>query len=120
VSEAPEPGLAERLRAHLAGLPPEAVPVTYAEVAAALGLQPPRTIHRVTVALERLMEEDAAAGRPFLAALVIGRARAGLPAPGYFERAAALGRGPAADETERAAHGREVAAAIAHHLGGGR
>ena len=43
---------------------------------------PPRSIHRVTEALERLMEEDAAADRPFIAALDISKARGGLPAPG--------------------------------------
>jgi hypothetical protein len=33
-------------------------------------------------ALERLMEEDAAADRPFIAALAISKARGGLPGPG--------------------------------------
>ena len=32
---------------------------------------PPHSIHRVTEALERLMEEDAEADRPFIAALAI-------------------------------------------------
>jgi hypothetical protein len=36
----------------------------------------------VTEALERLMEEDAAADRPFIAALAISKARGGLPGPG--------------------------------------
>jgi hypothetical protein len=56
------------------------------------------------------MGEDAAAGRPFLAALVVGRARGGLPARGFYERAAALGRGPEPGETEAAFHDRELAA----------
>ena len=43
-------------------------------------------------ALERLMEEDAAADRPFIAALAISRARGGLPAPGFFDCARRLGR----------------------------
>jgi hypothetical protein len=38
--------------------------VTYGGLAL-LGLSPPNTIHQITVALERLMEEDAEAGRPF-------------------------------------------------------
>jgi uncharacterized Zn-finger protein len=49
-------------------------------------------IHRVTEAMERLMEEDAAADRPFIAALVISKARAGLPGPGFFDCARRLGR----------------------------
>lgn len=64
---------------------------TYQQVAAGLGLEPPNTIHRVTQALERLMAEDAAAGRPLLAAVVISRTRQGLPAPGFFARARELG-----------------------------
>ena len=47
---------------------------------------------RVTEALERLMEEDAAADRPFIAALVISKARGGLPASGFFDCARRLGR----------------------------
>ena len=38
------------------------------------------------------MEEDAAADRPFIAALAISKARGGLPAPGFFECARRLGR----------------------------
>jgi hypothetical protein len=56
------------------------------------------------------MGEDAAADRPFLAALIVGRARNGLPARGFYDRAAALGRGPEPGETEAAFHDRELAA----------
>jgi hypothetical protein len=42
--------------------------------------------------LEALMAEDAAAGRPFRAALCEGKLRGGLPAPGFFEAAQRLGR----------------------------
>ena len=38
------------------------------------------------------MEEDAAADRPFIAALVISKARGGLPAAGFFDCARRLGR----------------------------
>jgi hypothetical protein len=51
----------------------------------------PISIQRVTEALERLMEEDAAADRPFIAALVISKAHGGLPAPGFFDCARRLG-----------------------------
>jgi hypothetical protein len=65
-----------------------------AEQVAVIGSErlPPHSIHRVTEALERLMEEDAAADRPFIAALAISKARGGLPAPGFFECARRLGR----------------------------
>ena len=38
------------------------------------------------------MEEDAAADRPLIAALVISKVRGGLPAPGFFDCARRLGR----------------------------
>jgi hypothetical protein len=66
--------------------------ISYQELAKALHILPPHSIHRVTEALERLMEEDAAAGRPFIAALAISKARGGLPAPGFFDCARRLGR----------------------------
>lgn len=66
-------------------------PVTYAEAAAAMGLTPPGTIAQVTALLEQTMRQDAAAGRPFLAARVVSRAT-GLPGRGFFDLAAALGR----------------------------
>ncbi len=81
-----------RVRAHLVDVARRRIPVTYLELANSLRLSPPHTIHRVTVALERLMEEDAQAGRPFIAALAISKARGALPAPGFFDRARRLGR----------------------------
>lgn len=67
------------------------VPVTYAEAAAAMGLTPPGTIAQVTALLEQTMRQDAAAGRPFLAARVVSRATS-LPGRGFFDLAMALGR----------------------------
>ena len=66
--------------------------ISYQELAKALHILPPHSIHRVTEALERLMEEDAAADRPFIAALAISKMRGGLPAPGFFDCARRLGR----------------------------
>ena len=74
--------------------PPTALPMTYHRLAEALGLQPPRTIARVTQALEASMREDAAEGRPFIAALVVSRRAPHMPARGFFEFAVALGRFP--------------------------
>jgi hypothetical protein len=66
--------------------------ITYGGLARLLELSPPNTIHQITVGLEHLMEEDAEAGRPFIAALVLSKARGGLPAMGFFDCARRLGR----------------------------
>ena len=84
--------LARRLRAHLQALATLRLPITYLEAAKGLLLSPPNTIHQVTEALEQTMAEDAAANRPFIAAMVISKWRGGLPAPGFFDCAARLGR----------------------------
>jgi uncharacterized Zn-finger protein len=114
--------LAPRLRNYLRGTAGRSIPITYQALTKALQLLPPNTIHRLTEALERLMSEDAAAGRPFIAALVISRGRGGLPAPGFFNCAARLGRSRA-DATEGEAcafHAVEFKAAVAFWGGGGR
>jgi hypothetical protein len=91
--------------------------ISYGDMARRLGLQPPHTIHRLTEALERLMEDDAAAGRPLLAALCTGKARPGLPGPGFFLKAQMLGlfsgdpAGPDAD----AFHADELRRAISFY-----
>ncbi|MBL4767318.1 MAG: hypothetical protein JKY94_06310 [Rhodobacteraceae bacterium] len=84
--------LAHRVRAHLCQIVGDATPITYQALARALGLVPPNTIHQLTVALECLMEEDATAARPLIAALVVSKAQAGLPAQGFFECASRIGR----------------------------
>jgi hypothetical protein len=81
-----------RVRAFLEIGAKRRIPITYQELAKALQILPLHSIHRVTEALERLMEEDAAAERPFIAALAVSKARSGLPAPGFFDCARRLGR----------------------------
>jgi hypothetical protein len=81
-----------RVRAFLETVAKRQTPITYQELTKALQILPPHSIHRVTEALEHLMEEDAAADRPFIAALAISKARGGLPAPGFFDCARRLGR----------------------------
>ncbi|MEH6648232.1 hypothetical protein, partial [Sulfitobacter sp.] len=63
----------------------------YQALAKALELSPPNMINQFTVALEHLIEEDATAGRPLIAAFVISKARGGLPALGFFECAKRVG-----------------------------
>ena len=84
--------LALRVRTHLCRIDGQATPITYQTLAKALGLSPPNTIHQLTVALESLIEEDAAAARPLIAALVVSKTRGGLPAPGFFDCARRVGR----------------------------
>ena len=81
-----------RVRAFLENVAKRQIPITYHELTKALQILPPHSIQRLTEALERLMEEDAAADRPFIAALAISKARGGLPAPGFFDTARRLGR----------------------------
>ena len=84
--------LALRVRIHLCRMAVSETPITYQALAKALGLSPPNTIRQLTVALEYLIEEDAAAARPLIAAFVVSKARGGLPAPGFFECALRVGR----------------------------
>ena len=107
--------IALRLRKHLQIIAERRVPTTYQDLAAALELTPPRTIHQVTEALEHLMTEDSEADRPFIAAIAISKARGGLPAPGFFDRARRLGRfdGDEAGLEAWAFHAREFNAAVA-------
>jgi DNA-binding transcriptional regulator/RsmH inhibitor MraZ len=65
-------------RAFLESVAKRRILITYRELANALQILPPHSIHRVTEALERLMEEDAAADRPFIAALAISSKARGV------------------------------------------
>lgn len=88
---------------------------TYRELAHALRLAPPNTIHQVTVALEGLMEEDAAANRPFIASLAVSATTGDLPRRGFFDCARRLGRfaGDPDSQDARTYHANEVNAAFA-------
>ncbi len=115
IDDNPTNALARRLRAHLQALATLRLPITYREVAKELLLLPPNTIHQVTEALEQIMAEDAAADRPFIAAMIISKWRDGLPAPGFFDCAARLGRfvGDATGPDARVFHAVEFNAALA-------
>ena len=106
--------IAEQLRTCLQNMAAAGLTITYGGLARLLELLPPNTIHRITVALERLMEEDAEAGRPFIAALVLSKARGGLPAVGFFDCARRLGRfaGDPNGVEARSFHATEVNAAL--------
>jgi len=99
------------LRMALAELATERRTATYKDLAVRVQVPAPHTIHKLTLALEELIREDAAAGRPLLAALAVSRRPDGLPGQGFFMLVAELGlydgdqEGPAA----RAFHEAELA-----------
>ena len=76
-----------RLEARLAELAAWGETLTYGALARELGWR----MAELTAALEALMEEDARRGLPLRAALCQGRLADGLPAPGFFQKAAELG-----------------------------
>ncbi|MGL4235934.1 hypothetical protein [Tabrizicola sp.] len=76
------------LESRLAALAAAGETITYGDLARDLGLR----MAELTAQLETLMEEDAAQGRPFRAALLRQRLSPHqLPAPGFFQKAAELG-----------------------------
>jgi hypothetical protein len=78
----------KRLEDRLAALAAAGETVTYGQLARDLGLR----MADLTAQLETLMEHDARAGLPFRAALLHQRLSPdGLPAPGFFQKAAELG-----------------------------
>lgn len=77
------------LRAKLTELATAGQTITYGDLARELNLPAP-SITALTAMLETLMEQDAAAGRPFLAAVMAGRLGDGMPSLGFFEKAAEL------------------------------
>ena len=84
--------LPERIREYLKELARRRDTITYRDLAKALEVQPPNTIHQVAEALEVLMQEDHVNGAPFIAALVVSKVRNGLPAPAFFSFACSLRR----------------------------
>lgn len=107
----PSSPLAASVRAHLQQVAARAETITYQTLAAALQLQPPNTIHQLTIALEVVMAEDAAANQPFIAALVVSKQPPYLPRAGFFQRATELGRFSGTDADAPSFHARELAAA---------
>ncbi|ESW62205.1 MAG: hypothetical protein Q27BPR15_02120 [Rhodobacter sp. CACIA14H1] len=78
------------LEARLADLAAQGKTTTYGALARDMGWR----VADLTTALERLMEQDAAAGTPQRAALLEGRLSGGLPAQGFFLKLAELGIHP--------------------------
>ncbi len=87
--------------------------IAYTELAARIALRPPHRIHRLTLALEARIRLDHDAGRPPLAALVVGKF--GLPGRGFFQLLGELNRYVGPDSGAEAAdhYRKERDAAIA-------
>jgi Fe-S cluster biogenesis protein NfuA len=105
--------LRDRIRTHLAGLSAADVPMTYGQLARAIGLYMPGSIGKVTQALEATMVQDVENDAPFLASLVVSKVGQGNAAKGFFQQARALGRGPDFSEDEQGYHQREFTGAVA-------
>ena len=97
-----------RERAFLESVAKRRILITYQELANALQILPPHSIHRVTEALERLMEEDAAADRPFIGAWRSAGARVLRLRP-----ASRQVRGRSARQDARTFHAAELNAVLA-------
>ncbi len=106
-------GLPERIRGYLTELARRRETITYRDLAKALKVQPPNTIHQVADALEVLMREDHATEAPFLAALVVSKVQNGLPAPTFYYVARMLGRFKGSDtgSDTQTYHARELESA---------
>ena len=108
--------MTQELRAALISLAREGRSVTYGDLAARVPVPPPHRIHRLTLALEGLVREDHAAGRPLIAALAVSKVGAAIPGRGFFHLLVELGRydGPDRGPEAEAAHGAELARALAY------
>ena len=100
----------EKLDALLAEAAQQKSLLTYRQVAQALDLEPPHVIQQAAELLEALMRSQAKTEKPLLASLVVGRARMGLPAPGYFILLNELGmyQGSVDGEDARRIHAEQV------------
>ena len=107
--------LQDRLRGALEALARQRRTATYQELVALAEVPAPHAIHSLTLALEDLVRQDHAAGRPLLAALAVSRT-APHPGRGFFDLLAELDRyqGPARGPEAEAWHSKEIAAVFAH------
>ena len=93
------------------------IPTTYRQLLRSVETVADANESLVRASLARLMDEDAIAARPFVAALVIGPQAGGLPEPWFFSKARMSGRlAPMSDELEaRAFHARELQRAVSYY-----
>jgi hypothetical protein len=111
-----QPSLKEAVREALIGLARCNCTITYRDLAILANIPSPHSINRLTRLLEELVQEDADAGRPLLASLVISRSRERIPARGFFCLIHTLGLYDGPDEGPKAReyHQEEVEMAWAY------
>lgn len=106
-----------RLQRELIAWAYRGVPTTYGRLHQSMGAAADVDAALVKAALKRLMDEDAIADRPFVAALAISPQAGGLPEPWFFSKARTCGRmASRSDELEAwAYHARELQRAISFY-----
>lgn len=65
--------------------------ISYADLADTAQVPPPHRIHKLTMWLERLIDDDYQSTKPLRAAWVISRQREQIPAPGFFIKCRQVG-----------------------------
>lgn len=93
------------------------IPTTYRQLLRSVGTVADVDETLVRASLERLMDEDTIAARPFVTALVIGPQAGGLPEPWFFSKDRMSGRlASLSDELEGwAFHARELQRAVSYY-----
>ena len=107
--------LETRLREELLAQAQLRLPITYAALAERIAVL--ATMGAIRNALERLMDDDADEGRPFLVAVAVQTLESGLPSPWFFRKAESIGlfTGDAANVEAYAFHAREFHRAVLFH-----
>ena len=80
--------------------------ISYAELAECAQVPSPHRIHKLTMWLERLIDNEHQSAKPLRAAWVVSRQREQIPAPGFFMKCRAIGLydGPVNDAKAKAFH----------------
>lgn len=109
--------LKKRLREELVLQAQVRLPITYARLAECLAVSNQDGMAAIRYALERLMDDDADEGRPFLAAIAVRAFEPGLPAPWFFRKAENIGlfAGDPANVEAYAFHARQFHRAVRFH-----
>ena len=80
-----------KVRAQLIQLAEQQQTITYQQLIAICQISPPRSMQKLTNALEVLAAEDAKLNYPILASLVIQKGKAAIPRDGFFLQMHELG-----------------------------
>ena len=80
--------------------------ISYAELAETAQVPSPHRIHKLTIWLERLIDNEHQSAKPLRAAWVVSRHREKIPAPGFFMKCREIGLydGPVRGASAQAFH----------------